>query len=367
MCMVRLEKTKKMLNFTVGPVMSPDEVLSVAGQDAPYFRTPEFSDVVLRCERAMLDLLHVPDGSRCVFLTASGTGAMEAVVMDVLRPGERVAVVNGGSFGQRFVDLCCLHGHEVDEVRLDFGKQITREMLESCVGDAVTALLVNMHETSSGLLYDMPLISDFCRSRGITLLVDAVSAFIADELDMEQLGADVVLTGSQKGLACHPGMSIVALSSAAQERVDSNPEVCRYLSFKEALSNASRGQTPWTPAVSIVLEIDARLRSISETGIDAERREISSRAFAVREALSSTSLRLVAESPSNAVSAFYCPKHNAKLIVDCAKSHYGMWLCPNGGKLADDVFRIGHIGCITEEQNAALASALRQMSADGLF
>lgn len=365
--MVRLEESKKMLNFTVGPVMSPDEVLSVAGQDAPYFRTPEFSDVVLRCERAMLDLLHAPDGSRCVFLTASGTGAMEAVVMDVLRPAEHVAVVNGGSFGQRFVDLCDLHGHEVDEVRLGFGKQITREALESCVGDAVTALLVNMHETSSGLLYDMPLISDFCRSRGITLLVDAVSAFIADELDMEQLGADVVLTGSQKGLACHPGMSIVALSPAAQERVDSNPEICRYLSLKQALGNASRGQTPWTPAVSIVLEIDARLKAISKAGIDAERREIGSRAFAVRETLSSTALRLVAESPSNAVSAFYCPGHNAKLIVDHAKLHYGMWLCPNGGKLADDVFRIGHIGCITAEQNAALVSALKQMSADGLF
>ena len=118
--------------------------------------------------------------------------------MDVLRPGEHVAVVNGGSFGQRFVDLCGLHGHEVDEVRLGFGKQITPEALGSCVGDAVTALLVNMHETSSGLLYDMPLISDFCRSRGIALLVDAVSAFIADELDMEQLGADVAYGLSER-------------------------------------------------------------------------------------------------------------------------------------------------------------------------
>ena len=116
-----------------------------------------------------------------------------------------------------------------------------------------------------------------------------------------------------------------------------------------------------------MLEIDTRLKAISKAGIDAERREISSRALAVREALSSTALRLVAESPSNAVSAFYCPGHNAKLIVDQAKLHYGMWLCPNGGKLADDVFRIGHIGCITAEQNAALVSALKQMSADGLF
>ena len=87
----------------------------------------------------------------------------------------------------------------------------------------------------------------------------------------------------------------------------------------------------------------------------------------MREALSSTSLRLVAESPSNAVSAFYCPERNAKLIVDRAKSHYDMWLCPNGGELADDVFRIGHIGYITEEQNANLVRALKQMSSDGLF
>ena len=356
-----------MLNFTVGPVMSPDEVLALSAQDAPYFRTPEFSRVMLESERTMLDLLSAPDGSRCVFLTASGTGAMEAAVMGILVPGERAAVINGGSFGQRFVDLCRLHGHGVDEVKLEFGRQVAREKLEEAVSADCGALLVNMHETSSGLLYDMGLISDFCRERGLVLIVDAVSAFIAEEMDMAALGADVVLTGSQKALACHPGVSILALSPRAQERAAANPEICSYLSLKEALKNGERGQTPWTPAVTTLLEINARLAAIEARGVAAEREEIACRAKAVRGALAGTSLQMVPESPSNAVTALRCPAKNAKAIVERAKTGYGMWLCPNGGALADEVFRVGHIGAISAEDNARLVDALVAMSAEGLF
>ena len=356
-----------MLNFTVGPVMSPSEVLEVSAKSAPYFRTPEFSQVMQENERIMLDLLSAPKDSRCVFLTASGTGAMEAAVMSVLAPAERVAVVNGGSFGQRFVDLCQLHGHTVDEIKLEFGHQIARKNLEDAVDLSCGTLLVNMHETSSGLLYDMSLLSDFCRERGMALIVDAVSAFIAEEIDMAALGADVVLTGSQKALACHPGISLMALSPRGQERVAENPEVCSYLSLKEALRNGERGQTPWTPAVNTLLEINARLRSIEAHGIDAERAEIASRAKAVRDALTSTTLEMVPENPSNAVTALRCPASNAKAIIERAKTGYGMWLCPNGGALCDEVFRIGHIGAITEEDNDRLIDCLTSLSAEGLF
>lgn len=356
-----------MLNFTVGPVMSPDEVLDVSSGSAPYFRTPEFSRVVLENESIMLSLLDAPEGSRCVFLTASGTGAMEAAVMGVLEPAERVAVVNGGSFGARFVDLCRLHGHPVDEIELEFGHQVYREDLESAVSVECGALLVNMHETSSGLLYDMNLISEFCRERGLVLIVDAVSAFIADPIDMASLGADVILTGSQKALACHPGVSLMALSPCAQERVAANSEICSYLSLKEALRNGERGQTPWTPAVTTLLEINARLKMIEARGIEAERAEVVSRARAVREALAGTTIEMVPENPSNAVTALRCPAHNARQIIERAKSGYGMWLCPNGGALADEVFRIGHIGAISKEDNRRLTDALAAMSAEGLF
>lgn len=356
-----------MLNFTVGPVMSPDEVLTVSAENAPYFRTSEFSQVILENERIMLGLLSAPKDSRCVFLTASGTGAMEASVMGVLAPAERVAVVNGGSFGQRFVDLCQLHGHTVDEIKLEFGRQVARKNLEDAVDPRCSALLVNMHETSSGLLYDMELLSEFCRERGMLLIVDAVSAFIAEEIDMASLGADVVLTGSQKALSCHPGVSLIALSPRAQERVADNPEVCSYLSLKEALRNGERGQTPWTPAVTTLLEINARLRVIQKRSINVERLEIVGRAESVRNALTNTALQMVPEKPSNAVTALRCPARNAKAIIERAKTAYGMWLCPNGGSLADEVFRIGHIGAITAEDNRKLIDALCAMSAEGLF
>lgn len=356
-----------MLNFTVGPVMSPPEVLKQSSRNSPYFRTPEFSQKMLRSESLMLELLGAPESSRCTFLTASGTGAMEAAVMGVLRPKERVVVINGGSFGQRFADLCQLHGHGVDEVRAIFGMQVTRDALCDAARNGATALLVNMCETSSGVLYDMELVADVCRERGMLLIVDAVSAFIADELDMGKLGADVVLTGSQKALACHPGVSVVALSDRAQARVRENPEPCMYLSLREALENGARGQTPWTPAVTTLLELYARLETIETRGIAAERDDIVSHAHAVREAVAETSLELVAESPSNCVTALMCPRRNAREIVETAKDRYGIWLCPNGGAMADEVFRIGHIGDIRPEDEELLLGAIREMSADGLF
>ena len=225
-----------MLNFTVGPVMSDEDVLEVAHASTPYFRTPEFSKLMLENERMFLALLHAPADSRAVFLTASGTGAMESCVMNLLNDKDRVIVVNGGSFGQRFVDLCALHGRDYTEVRCDFGRALRREQLIGL--EDHTALLINMHETSSGVLYDMDMVAAFCRENGIFLIVDAISAFLADELDMAALGAGAVLTGSQKALAVQPGVSLIALSPEAVRRAEENPERCLYLSLKQALKNA---------------------------------------------------------------------------------------------------------------------------------
>ncbi len=255
-----------MLNFTVGPVMSCDEVLEVASHSTPYFRTQEFSEMMLENEKLMLKFLNAPKNSKCVFLTASGTGAMESCVINVLNSSDKAIVINGGSFGERFVKICELHKINYSEIKLNFGSQIKSNDLEKFSGKDYTALLVNMHETSSGVLYDMNLISDFCRKNNIMLIVDAISSFIADELDMKKLNAAVVITGSQKALAVQPGISIIALSQEALKRVENNPETCMYLSLKEALKNSVRGQTPFTPAVITLIQINKRLVSINTQG-----------------------------------------------------------------------------------------------------
>lgn len=357
-----------MLNFTVGPVMSEEDVLEVGGQSAPYFRTPEFSKIMKENEELILKDMKAPLGSRCVFLTTSGTGAMESCVMNILNDQDKVLVVNGGSFGQRFVELCQLHQRNATEIKCEFGHQITMEQLSAYRCKGYTALLVNMDETSSGTLYDMKLISEFCKSEHILLIVDAISAFITDELDMAELQAAAVITGSQKALALHPGVAIIALTPEALQRIEKNNEVCMYLSLKLALKNGERGQTPFTPAVTTLLELHTRLTNIEKNGgIEAEREVIHQRAMDFRKEITNLPFTFASEAPSNCVTSLRPEHHNAQEIIRVMKEEYGIWICPNGGALCNDVFRVGHIGNITKEDNASLIAAFKDMQKRNLL
>lgn len=358
-----------MLNFTVGPVMSPPDVLEVASVSAPYFRTEEFSRTMLENEEMILACLRAPQNARCVFLTSSGTGAMEACVMNILNESDKVICINGGSFGQRFVELCKLHRHVYTELRCEFGKPLDISTLETMGGKGYTALLVNMHETSSGIRYDMGAIADFCRDNDIMLIVDAISSFIADPIDMKGLGADVILTGSQKALALQPGIAIVALSRRAIERVKRNDEKSLYFSFKAALKDMERGQTPYTPAVTVLLQLHTRLSAMKETGgFLAEQEKIHDLAEYFRNQRMDLPLDFLVEDDknrSNAVTALRSRNHKAGQIFECLKNEYGIWVCPNGGEHRDDVFRVGHIGCLAKRDYDILFQAFREINAKG--
>lgn len=351
---------EEMLNFTVGPVLSDAAVLEIGSQHTPYFRTQEFSNVMLDNERLIKKFAHAPEGARALFLTASGTGSMEATVMNVLTPEDKVIVVDGGSFGHRFSLLCDIHHIPHDDIKIEMGHQITADMLAPFNGKGYTALLVNMDETSSGVLYDMPLLSRFCRSNGMLFIVDAISAFLADEFHMDRLGADIMIAGSQKALACQPGISLIVLSPRALERAGKSETTCMYFDLKDALRNADRGQTPFTPAVTILLQINKRLHIIEEQGgVDSEIKRMHALATDFRRRIEHLPLEIVSQSLSNAVT----PLHptNGRSAYDIfldLKDHYGIWICPNGGDLRDKVFRVGHLGALTIADNERLVDAL---------
>lgn len=172
-----------MLNFTVGPVMSDDVVRAIGAEQVPYFRTPEFSAVMLENEMLMKKFAKAGDEARVVFITGSGTAAMEATVMNVFDKTDKVLVVNGGSFGQRFVELCQIHEIPYEEIKLEKGKALKKEQLDMYDGKGFTGFLVNVHETSTGVHYDIEMISEFCKKNGIFLVVDAISSFLADDFD----------------------------------------------------------------------------------------------------------------------------------------------------------------------------------------
>lgn len=357
-----------MINFTVGPVQSCEEVRAIGAEHVPYFRTPEFSAVMLENEALMQKFAKAPEGSRTVFITGSGTASMEAAVMNVFTPEDKVLLVNGGSFGHRFHELCEIHRIPFEEITLATGKKLTAEHLAPYEQQGFTGFLVNIHETSTGVRYDPDLIADFCRRNGLFLVVDAISSFLADEFNMAAWGVDVMITGSQKALACPPGISVMVLSPRAVKRIEGNTVRSLYFDMKSALKNGKRGQTPFTPAVGTLLQIHARLKAIEEQGgVEAETAKIAALAQEFRAKIEDLPLDICSESMSNAVTPLMTRGCSAYEIFTILKDEYGIWVCPNGGEFKDKIFRVGHIGALTKEDYQVLVDALQDLVRRGIL
>jgi aspartate aminotransferase-like enzyme len=357
-----------MLNFTVGPVMSDENVRAIGAEQVPYFRTPEFSEIMIENEALMKKFAKAGDDARVVFITGSGTASMEATVMNVFDQNDKVLVVNGGSFGHRFVELCEIHDIPYEEIKLNVGKALKKEQLDVYSGKGFTGFLVNVHETSTGVYYNIDMISEFCKKNGIFLVVDAISSFLADDFNMKELGVQVMITGSQKALACPPGISVIVLSHEAVERIEGHSVKCMYFDLKSALKNGERGQTPFTPAVGILRQINARLKAIDTAGgVETETRKIAELAQDFREKIKGLPFEIVSESLSNAVTPLHPLNVSAYDVFMKLKEEYGIWVCPNGGKLKDSVFRVGHIGALTKDDNTTLVNAFKDLQIRGLL
>lgn len=351
-----------------------EEIRAIGAEEVPYFRTPEFSAIMKENERLMKQFTGAPEDARAVFLTGSGTAAMEAAVMNLFTERDRVLVVNGGSFGARFAKICEIHEVPHEEIQLESGRALRAEDLAPYEGKGFTGFLVNVHETSTGVLYDMELISDFCRRNQLILAVDAVSSFLADPFWMGKWGVDLVLTGSQKALALPPGLSILVLGARAIARVQETVVRSMYFDLRDYLKNGERGQTPFTPAVGVLLQLHKRLTMIEEKGLAAEQARIRCQAEDFRSKIKDLPFEIV----SNSLSAALTPLHptgvdkegktvSAHRIFEILKDEYGIWICPNGGALADTVFRVGHIGALTPEDNDSLIAAWKDMQRRGLL
>lgn len=351
-----------MLNFTVGPVMCSEDICAIGKEQVPYFRTPEFSNTMFENQQLILKFAKAPPGSKAIFMTNSSTGSMEAVVMNCFTSNDKVLVIDGGSFGHRFVELCKIHEIPHTVLHLDYGKRLSEERLYEYDDQGFTGLLVNIDETSTGVLYDSKLIGKFCKKNNMFYVCDCVSSFLADPFDMTNCGADVMITGSQKVLACPPGISIIVLAPSAVERVLKSKPRTMYFNLAGAIKDMERGQTMFTPAVSILRQINARLKQIEKSGgSEAEIARISAQAADFRNKLRALPFEIVSESLANGVTAVHPLKNNAYKIFEILKNEHSIWVCPNGGELKDKIFRVGHIGNLSHDDNTTLIRALKNI------
>lgn len=357
-----------MINFTVGPVQSSIEVREIGKENVPYFRTNEFSQIMLENEKLMKQFARSGENSRVIFITGSGTASMEASVMNTLSKDDKAIVINGGSFGQRFEDILTIHEIPYDAIRLEHGKALKEEHLLPFDNKGYTAFIVNVHETSTGVHYDLDLISKFCKKNNLFLIVDAISSFLADDIDMANLNVDILITGSQKALACPPGISIIVLSERAVNKVNDSKVKTLYFDLKSSLLNQERGQTPFTPAVGTLLQIHARLKQIErDGGVLVETQKIQSLAEYFRQKIVEMPFEIVSESMSNAVTPLHPLTADAYDIFLTLKDEYGIWVCPNGGDMKHTIFRVGHIGDLTKKDYDILLDALKDMQKRGLI
>ena len=361
-----------MINFTVGPVQMDDETREIAQLQIPYFRTPEFSKLMKENESLLCKFFDAPQNSHVIFMTGSGTASMEGGIINFFNAKDKVVVVNGGSFGERLVELCQIHAIPFTEIKLNFGENLTYEHLKQFENKNYTGFLVQLCETSSGVLYDMNLIGDFCKRNGLFLFVDAVSGFMADELSMKKMHINAAITGSQKALALPPSMSFTVLDETAITRCRRINVKNLYFNYPNYLNDGERGQTPFTPAVGTLIQLNEKLKRIDSTGgIENQNRLIKQRADYFRIRIKKLPLKMFTEEnfSSNCVTAL-CPVNkniNAYNIFEILKDEYGIWLCPNGGDLAQKVFRVGHIGSITNEQIDKLVFAFEDLVKRGLL
>ena len=351
-----------MLLFTVGPVQMYPETLAIGARQEPYFRTPEFSETMLQIERDFLSTIHAPAGTSFAALTTSGTGAMDAAISSCFTKDDRLLIVNGGSFGHRFMEICEVYGVPYEALTLPFGTGLAPEMLQPYENSGFTALAVNLSETSTGQLYDGQLLGDFCRRNRMYFVADAVSAYLADRIDMERMGIDLLLTASQKALALAPGLSLVAADSRiTEERILRNPRASYYLDLKEHFLNQKRGQPPFTSAVGTVLMLRERLCGICREGVEKVTAEHHARAVYFRAYARKLGLAVPVYPLSNSCTPILFPQGGAKVLYERLVREHEIYLTPSGGALADQLLRVGHLGNLTAADYDTLYRCMKEV------
>ncbi len=341
--------------FTPGPVKMSSDILEIGSRQTPYFRNDEFSNVLLECEQNLLKISNAPKDSRVVFLTASGTAAMEACIQNLLSSEDKALVVNGGGFGQRFVDIC--NAQDIENINFKIKNDNLSDTSNIEIDKDVNVFLINAHETSIGHLYDMDSIGAFCKKNNLLNIVDAISMFVTDKLDMRSQNIDALILSSHKGLALPPGLAFVILSPKAIGRLKEIKSL--YFNFKNYLSDGERGQTPYTPAVTIVLQLQKRLQNILKNGLKNEINHTKSMAEYFRKNITHLPLKPFSFYMPNAMTTLeITDDKKATKIVSDLEDIYDVVVCPNGGDLKEKIFRVSHMGEMDTEYIDVLLDAL---------
>ena len=354
--------------LTPGPTPVPPEVLAAMAEPVIHHRSPDFKDVFNQAVERLQQVFRTTND--VLVFTASGTGAFESAVVNLLSPGERVLVVSHGEFGTRWQKLATAYGCEVVALNYEWGQQPRAEDVSRSLADsgARTALLVHS-ETSTGVVSDIRSLVQACNDAGVISVVDAISSLGAVPLETDAWGIDVVVTGSQKALMTPPGLAFAAISERAWARSEEATLPRFYWDWANARKNQAKGSTPFTPATSIVVALNAALELILAEGLESVHARHVALGRACRAGAKAMGLELYSPDDDGAavLTGILTPAGIDAVALRLAlRDRYGITIAGGHGDVTSRLFRIGHIGYVDIfDITTALGAVELQLAAMG--
>ena len=345
-----------------GPTPLPNEVLQSMTKQMINHRGAEFGEILNDVTAKLKQLFQTKQD--VFLLTGSGTGGLEAAIVNTLSPGDKVLSVSIGVFGDRFAAIAEQFGAEVIPLRFEWGKAADADAVRQALQaePKIKAVLVTHNETSTGVTNDLAPICSVVKEFDKLLLVDAISSLGSINLPVDDWHLDVTVTGSQKGWMAPPGLTMVSVSQEAWQAHSKAKMPHFYWDFTRAKSYLEKDQTPWTPAVSIVFALSVSLDMMLREGLSNIIARHARIGKAARDGIKSLGLSLFAEESyaSNTVTAARSADGlDAKKMLQILKDEHNIVLAGGQQTLSGKIFRIGHLGWVTENDIETVISALR--------
>lgn len=336
---------KKYYLLSPGPTPVPEKVLSIAAEPIIHHRTSEFSDMFMD---AVEGLKYVFQTKEDVFvLTSSGTGAMEMAVANLISPGDRVITINGGKFGERWGHICRAYGAEVREIVLEWGQDFTKEQLaeELKTQPDTKAVFATLSETSSGTVYDIKGFGEVVSATDAVLVVDGISGLGATPCPMDKWQVDVMVSGSQKSFMIPPGLAYIAFSPKAWKLVETSTCPKFYFDAKKYKKSLAKRTTPYTPAVSLIIQQKKALDIIRDQGLEKIFEHHRILGDATRAGVKAIGLELLSQRPGNILTAVKVPEGiDGVKLVKTMQGKYMAYIAGGQDPYKGKIFRIAHLG-----------------------
>ena len=352
-----------------GPTPIPNEVALAMSETMIHHRTPQFNKVFEEARQGLKTLF----GTRgdVLMLACSGTGAMEAAVSNLFSPGDKVLVINGGKFGERWLNIANAFGLDPIEVKVEWGQAVKVDVVEKQLRlhPEIQSVMLQASETSTTVPHPVKEIASLTKN-GPLLLVDGVTAVGVLPVPLDEWGIDALVTGSQKALMLPPGLGFIALSERAWQKTQKATLPRFYFDLNLERKNQAKGSGAFTPAVSLIFGLRASLNMMAREGLDRVYARHARMARATRVAATAMGLKLLApDSPSPAATGIFLPKGlDADKVLDYLRDQMGVVLAEGQDQLKGKAIRVAHVGYMGAfdviTAIAALEMALRKFGAE---